>query len=70
MMLDGKLHESSISDDGKTIYIDFFVPQGEHQVQIHRVTSMPEMPSAMLGLAALTAGVLAAARLKAAFKIR
>lgn len=69
-MLDGKLHESSISDDGKTIYIDFFVPQGEHQVQIHRVTSMPEMPSAMLGLAALTAGVLAAARLKAAFKIR
>lgn len=69
-MLDGKLHESSISDDGKTIYIDFFVPQGEHQVQIQRVTSMPEMPSAMLGLAALTAGVLAAARLKAAFKIR
>lgn len=70
VMLDGKLHESSISDDGKTIYIDFFVPQGEHQVQIQRVTSMPEMPSAMLGLAALTAGVLAAARLKAAFKIR
>jgi hypothetical protein len=68
--LDGKLHESSIRDDGKTIYIDFFVPQGDHEVQIQRVTSMPEMPSAMLGLAALTAGVLAAARLKAAFKIR
>jgi len=70
VMLDGQLHESSIRDDGKTIYIDFFVPQGEHQVQIQRVTSMPEMPSAMLGLAALTAGVLAAAKLKAAFKIR
>jgi hypothetical protein len=41
VMLDGKLHESSIRDDGKTIYIDFFVPQGEHQVQIQRVTSMP-----------------------------
>jgi hypothetical protein len=68
--LDGKLHESSIREDGKTIYIDFFVPQGEHQVQIQRVTSMPEMPFAMLGLAALTAGVLAAARLRAAFKIR
>ena len=39
--LDDKLHESSIRDDGKTIYIDFFVPQGEHQVQIQRVTSMP-----------------------------
>jgi hypothetical protein len=39
--LDGKLHESSIRDDGKTIYIDFFVPQGEHQVQIQKVTSMP-----------------------------
>jgi hypothetical protein len=70
VMLDGQLHESSIRDDGKTIYIDFFVPQGEHQVQIQRVTSMPEMPSAMLGLAALTAGVLVAAKLKAAFKIR
>jgi hypothetical protein len=68
--LDGKLHESSIRDDGKTIYIDFFVSPGDHEVQIQRVTSMPEMPSAMLGLAALTAGVLTAARLKAAFKIR
>jgi hypothetical protein len=70
VMLDGKLHESSIRGDGKTIYIDFFVPQGEHQVQIQRVTSMPEMPFAMLGLAAVTAGLLAAARLRAAFKIR
>jgi hypothetical protein len=39
--LDGKLHESSIRDDGKTIYIDFFVPQGEHQVQIQKVASIP-----------------------------
>jgi hypothetical protein len=37
--LDGKLHESSIRDDGKTIYIDFFVPHGDHEVQIQRVTS-------------------------------
>jgi len=48
--LDGKLHESSIRDDGKTIYIDFFVPQGDHQVQIQRVTSTPEISSAVLGL--------------------
>lgn len=68
--LDGELHESTIRDDGKTIYIDFFVPRGEHHVQIHKVTSMPEMPFALLGLAAVTAGVLAATRLRAAFKIR
>jgi hypothetical protein len=37
VMLDGILHESSIRGDGKTTYIDFFVPQGEHQVQIQRV---------------------------------
>jgi hypothetical protein len=69
VMLDGKLHESSIRDDGKTIYIDFFVPQGEHQVQIQRVTSMPEMPFAMLVLAVVTAAVLVAARVRTAFKI-
>ncbi len=40
VMLDGILHESSIRDDGKTTYIDFFVPQGEHQVEILRVTGM------------------------------
>jgi hypothetical protein len=70
VMLDGKLHESSIRDDGKTIYIDFFVPQGDHQVQIQRATSMPDMTFATLGLGAMTAGVLAAARLRAAFKVR
>lgn len=39
--LDDKLHEASIRPDGKTIYIDFFVPQGEHQVQIQRVRNIP-----------------------------
>jgi hypothetical protein len=39
--LDDKLHEASIRPDGKTIYIDFFVPQGEHQVQIQRVRNTP-----------------------------
>jgi hypothetical protein len=40
VMLDGKLHEASIRPDGKTIYIDFFVPQGEHEVQIQRVRNV------------------------------
>jgi hypothetical protein len=69
VMLDGKLHEASIRPDGKTIYIDFFVPQGEHQVQIQKVSNMPEMLFAMLALAAVTAAVLAGARLRTAFKI-
>lgn len=50
--LDGKLYESSTRQDGKTIYIDFFVPQGDHEVQIQRVTSTPEISSAVLGLTA------------------
>jgi hypothetical protein len=41
VMLDGKLHEASIGPNGKTIYIDFFVPQGEHQVQIQGVRDVP-----------------------------
>ena len=41
VILDGRLYESSIRGDGKTTYIDFFVPEGEHQVQIHRVTGKP-----------------------------
>jgi hypothetical protein len=47
--LDGKLYESSTRQDGKTIYIDFFVPQGDHEVHIQRVTNTPEIPSAVLG---------------------
>jgi hypothetical protein len=39
--LDGKLHEASIRPDGKTISIDFLVPQGEHQVQIQKVRNTP-----------------------------
>ena len=38
--LDDKLHKASIRPDGKTIYIDFFVPRGEHQVQIQRVRNI------------------------------
>jgi hypothetical protein len=41
VMLDGKLHDASIRSNGKTIDIDFFVPQGDHQVQIERVSNVP-----------------------------
>jgi hypothetical protein len=42
VMLDDNLHEPVIRADGKTIYIEFFVPEGQHQVQIQGVTSTPE----------------------------
>ncbi|MFL6486917.1 MAG: hypothetical protein ACJ71D_09455 [Nitrososphaera sp.] len=38
--MDGKSLESSIRADGKTIYVDFFVPSGQHQVQVHKVTNI------------------------------
>ena len=69
VMLDGNVHNASIKGDGKTVHIEFFVPEGEHHVQIQGVRNVPEFPLAMLALAALTAGVIAIARLKAAFKI-
>jgi hypothetical protein len=49
VMLDGNLHEPAIRADGKTIYIDFFVPAGQHEIQIQRVSSIPEMQFAQTG---------------------
>ncbi|UVS69236.1 FxLYD domain-containing protein [Nitrososphaera viennensis] len=70
VMMDGKPYDgATVKADGKTVHIDFFVPPGNHAVQIQGVRNMPEFPFAALGLAALTATVIAAARLKAAFKI-
>lgn len=69
VMLDGELHDASVRGDGKTMYIDFFVPKGEHQVQIHGVRNVPDLPFTVFALATVTAGVVAFARLKAAFKI-
>ncbi len=69
VMMDGELHESSVKGDGKTMSVDFFVPKGDHQVQIQGVRNVPEFPFAMLALAGVVAGIVGMARLKAAFKI-
>jgi hypothetical protein len=51
VILDGVQHESAVvTSDGKTIYIDFFVPQGQHDVQIQRMTSNPEIKVAQTGV--------------------
>jgi hypothetical protein len=70
VMMDGKPYDgATVKADGKTVYIDFFVPPGTHAMQIQGVRNMPEFPFAVLGLATLVAAVIAASRLKAAFKI-
>lgn len=69
VMLDGQPHDASIKGDGRTMYIDFFVPKGDHEVKIQGVKNVPELPSAAIALAAVTAAAIAATRLKAAFKL-
>jgi hypothetical protein len=69
VMVDGNSHEASVKADGKTIMVDFYVPSGEHEVQVLGVRNMPEIPFAVLGLAGVIAAVLVSGRMaKAAFK--
>jgi hypothetical protein len=51
------------------MYINFFVPKGDHEVEIQGVRNMPELPSAAIALAAVTAAAIAVLRFKAAFKM-
>jgi hypothetical protein len=69
VMMDGQLHEASVKGDGKTMSVDFFIPKGDHQVQIQGIRNVPEFPLAALAFAAVIAAAIAAARWKAAFKI-
>ena len=69
VMLDGEPHDALVRGDGKTMYIDFFVPEGDHQVQIQGVRNVPELPFAVFVLIAVTAGVVVLTRIRAAFKI-
>jgi hypothetical protein len=69
VFMDGSPNNASIKMDGKTVYVNIFVPPGDHEVQVQGVRTVPEFPFAMLELAAVTAAVVAAARFKAAFKI-
>jgi hypothetical protein len=68
-MMDGQLHDASVKGDGRTMYINFFVPKGDHEVEIQGVRNVPELPSAAIALAAVTAAAIAAVRFKAAFKV-
>ena len=69
VMLDGELHDASVKDDGKTVYIDFFVPKGDHQIEIQGVRNVPEFPFAIFALGAVTAAAIILTKLKTAFWI-
>jgi hypothetical protein len=71
VMVDGQLDEkATVRSDGRTMFIDFYVPKGDHQVQIQGVRNVPELPFETFTLAgAIAAAIATAMRFKAAFKI-
>lgn len=68
VMLDGEPSDAQVRMDGKTVYVDMFVPAGPHQVQVQGVRAVPEFPLALLALAAIVSVAIFASRFKAAFK--
>jgi hypothetical protein len=69
VLMDEKPYDQAqVKEDGKTVYIDFFVPPGEHNVRIQGVEAVPEFPVAILGLAGVFSFAIAIARIKGAFK--
>ncbi len=70
VFMDGQLYDNaSVKGDGKTMNIDFFVPKGDHNIKIQGVENVPEFPLAALALAIITGGLIAATKVKAAFKV-
>ena len=70
VIIDGNAQDSSLQSDGRTMTVEFHVPQGEHDIQIQGVRNVPEFPYPFLVLGSVVAAVLASARsFKAAFKI-
>jgi len=67
VVMDGKPDASAtVKQDGKTVYVDFFVPTGTHQVQVQRIMTVPEMPPylVVIGLAMSMASAVFLARSK------
>lgn len=70
VFLDSQLRDdATVTMDGRTVSLEMFVPPGDHEVQVQGIRAIPEFPFAALGLAAMTAAAIAAARLRAALKI-
>ena len=69
VFVDGVVHDASVTGDGKTINIDFFVPSGEHEVQVQGVRNIPEFSNAIVAFSAAAGAAIVAFRIKAAFKM-
>jgi hypothetical protein len=69
VVMDGKAHDSFVKSDGRTMTIDFFVPEGSHEIQVQGVRNIPEIHSAVMVFAGITGLALALARSWGAFKI-
>ncbi|MEM2141545.1 MAG: FxLYD domain-containing protein [Nitrososphaera sp.] len=70
VFMDDQLRDDAVvTMDGRTVSLEVFIPPGDHQVQVQGIRAIPEFPFAALGLAAMTAAAIAAARLRAALKI-
>jgi hypothetical protein len=69
VMMDGQLYDASVKGDGRTMYINILVPKGDHEVEIQGVRNVPELPSAAIALAAVTASAIVVVRFKTAFKV-
>jgi hypothetical protein len=69
VMIDSQLSDALVKGDGRTMYINFSVPKGDHEVKIQGVRNVPELPSATIVLAAVSTAVIVMVRFKAAFKV-
>src|SRR6185503_3352331 len=67
--IDGMAQDAFVKSDGRTMSIDFFVPEGNHEIQVQGVRNIPEIHSAVMAFAAVTGMALALARSWGAFKI-
>jgi hypothetical protein len=67
--IDGMAQDAFVKSDGRTMSIDFFVPEGNHEIQVQGVRNIPEIHSAVMVFAAVTGMALALARSWGAFKI-
>jgi hypothetical protein len=68
VLLDGEPSDAQVRMDGKTVYVNMFVPPGQHQVHVQGVRTVPEFPLALVALAAVVSVAIFASRFKAAFK--
>ncbi len=70
VVVDGNIHDAKVKADGRTMNIEFFIPEGDHEVRIQGVRNVPELSHAIVVLVGIMAAGIASTRFfKAAFKM-